>query len=269
MTKLGLILSLSVLLSISLISSSFADTGCRMDCEPPSIGVLYTGEKVVDKGFTINDKSFDVSERSQTLPTTVVRTGQNVNIKLIAYENSGAESLRDLSLSIGTFHDDLHKDILVTMSFKQVLTALVGHPLTSGSDVSQVTSVNDPTGLLKDVKIMSTPVDSYRTAVTMSFKVLRPIDTSDIIVQTMDAKKETGYNVLYQAIKVAGKDMTEKPVPPAKPIPMTPLKQIQHKISPSKVECREGYEKVTRNNGAVACVSTYTADLLRSMKQAS
>lgn len=269
MMNLSLIATLSVLLSVSLMSFSFADTGCRRDCEPPTLGVLYTGQKVVEKGFTINDKSFDVSERTQTLPTTVVRTGQNVNIKLVTFENSGAQYLRDVSLSLGNFEDDKHQNILATMSFKQQLTALVGHPLTSDSDVSPVTSVTDPSGMLKDVTIKATSVDSYRTAVEMSFKPVRPLDTSDIIIQTMDAKRETGYNVLYDAIKVNGKDITEKPQTPAKIPPPPPLKQLQKKIALQKVECRDGYEKITRTNGAIACVSSYTADMLRNMGMAS
>ena len=268
MTKLILI-AVFALLSISLVSISFADTGCRRDCEPPTLGVLYTGQKVVEKGFTISDKSFDVSERTQTLPTTAFRTGQSVNIKLIAYENSGAAYLRDVSLSIGNFEDDRHQNIIATISFQQPVTGLIGHALTSGSDVSQTSHVVDPTGLLKDISVKASGIDSYRTAIDMSFKIQRPLDASDIIIQTMDAKRETGYNVLYDAIKVGGKDVTEKPAPPTKSPPPPPLKQIQNKIALQKVECRDGFEKVTRTNGAIACVSTYTAMLLRNMGQAS
>jgi hypothetical protein len=263
------IVAVFALLSISLVSISFADTGCRRDCEPPTLGVLYTGQTVVEKGFTINDKSFDVAERTQTVPTTALRTGQPIAVKIITYENSGATYLRDVSLSIGNFEDDKHKNMIATMSFQQPFTGLLNRPLASGSDVSQTTSVDDPTGLLKDITITASEIDSYRTKIEMSFKIQRPLDTSDIIIQTMDAKRHTGYNVLYDAITVGGKDITEKPAPPAKTPPLPPLKQIQKKIPLQKVECRDGYEKVTRNNGAVACVSTYTADMLRSMGHAS
>jgi hypothetical protein len=267
MTKLVL-LGVLALLSVSLISISYANTGCSRDCEPPTLGVLYTGQKVVEQGFTINDKSFDVAERSQIVPITVVRTGQTVNVKLITYENSGATYLRKTSLSIGNFEDDRHKDMLATISFDQPFTGLLSRPLTSGSDVSQTSSVDDPTGLLKDVTVKASEVDSYRTRIEMSFKIVRPLDTSDIIIQTMDAKRLTSYNVLYDAIKVGGKDMTEKPAPPTK-MPPPPLKQIQNKVALQKIECRDGYEKVTRNNGAIACVSTYTAAMLRNMGHAS
>ena len=269
MLKFGLILSLSVVLAVSIITPSFADTGCRRDCEPPTLGVLYTGDKVVSNGLTINDKSFDVSEHTQTLPTTVIRTGQNTNIKLIVYENSGFQSIREVSLSIGKFNDDRHKNMISTITFSQPFTASLRQPLAQTSDVSQVTNVVDPSGLLQDVVVKATNIDQNRISIAISFKVQRPIDTSDIIVQTTDANRETGSNVFHDAIKASGKDMTQKPIPPAKPVPPSPLKQLHNKVSSNKVECRDGYEKITRNNGAVACVSTYTADLLRSMKQAS
>jgi hypothetical protein len=159
--------------------------------------------------------------------------------------------------------------MLATISFQQPFTGLLNRPLASSTDVSQTASVDDPTGLLKDVKITASEVDSYRTKIEMSFKIQRPLDTSDIIIQTMDAKRHTGYNVIYDAIQVDGKDITEKPAPQAKTPPPPPLKQIQKKVPLQKVECRDGYEKVTRNNGAIACVSTYTADVLRSMGHAS
>lgn len=268
MIKLPLIIAASVLLSVSLFPYSFADTSCRRDCEPPTLGVLYTGQRVVENGLTINEKSFNVAELAQTLPTINVKTGQSVTVKLVVYENSGATYLRDVSLSIAKFEDDRHKNILATMSFKQPFTGALGRPLVSGSDVSQVTSVDDPNGLLKDVTIKSSEIDSYRTGIVMSFKVLKPLAASDLIIQTMDAKRETGSNVFYDAIKINGKEIVEKTVPSTK-IPPPPLKQLQNKVSLQKVECRDGLEKITRNNGAVACVSTYSAEMLRNMGLAS
>lgn len=256
------------MLSISLFSYSFADTGCRRDCEPPTLGVLYTGQRVVENGLSINEKSFSVAERTQTIPTINVKTGQPINVKLVVYENSGVTQLRDVSLSIGNYEDDRNKNMLATLSFKQPFTASLGQPLVSGSDVSQVTSIEDTSGLFQDVLISASEIDSYRTEVDMSFKVLRPLEASDIIIQTMDAKRGTGYNIFYDAIKVNGKEIIQK-VEKSIKIPPPPLKQIQKKVSLQKIECREGLEKITRNNGAVACVSTYTADMLRNMGLAS
>jgi hypothetical protein len=263
-----LLLTISVMLSLSLFSYSFADTACNRDCEPPTLGVLYTGQRVVESGFSINEKSFSVAERTQTIPTTNVKTGQPVNVKLVVYENSGVTQLRDVSLSIGNYEDDRNKNVLATLSFKQLFTASLSRPLVSGSDVSKVISIEDTSGLLQDVSISAFEIDSYRTAVDISFKVLRPLETSDIIIQTMDAKRGTGYNIFYDAIKVNGKEITQKTEKSIK-IPPPPLKQLQKKISLQKIECREGLEKITRNNGAVACVSTYTADMLRNMGLAS
>jgi len=270
MAKLPIIIASAVLLSVTLFQlNSFADTGCRRDCEPPTLGFLYTGQQVVEKGFTINGKSFDVSELTQTIPTTAVRTGDTVTISLVVYENSGANYLRNTALSIGKYADDNHRNEVATISFKQPFSASPGHPLTSGSDVSQVTSVADPNGYLKDVKVTANEVDSYRMKIDMSFKVTKPLDTSDIIITTMDAKLGSRDNVLYNALKVNGKEIVSKAPPMIKPVPPTPLKQLKSKLTASQVECRDGYEKITRNSGAIACVSSYTADLLKSKGLAS
>lgn len=263
-----LLLIASAVLSLSLFSYSFADTGCRRDCEPPTLGVLYTGQRVVENGLSINEKSFSVAERTQTIPTINVKTGQLVNVKLVVYENSGSTYLRDVSLSIGNYEDDKNKNMLATLSFKQPFTGVLSRPLVSGSDVSQVTSIEDPSKLLQDVSISASEIDSYRMTIDMSFKILRPLETSDIIIQTMDAKSGTGHNVFYDTIKVTGKEIVQKAEKSTK-IPPPPLKQLQKKISLQKIECREGLEKITRNNGAVACVSTYTADMLKNMGLAS
>lgn len=98
--------------------------------------------------------------------------------------------------------------------------------------------------------------------------MLKPLDTSDIIVQTMDAKLETGSNVFYDTIKITGKEIVEKTPQPVKNVP-SPLKQLKAKIIPQKIECRDELEKVTRNNGVIACVSTYTANMMRNMSLAS
>ncbi|MBI5697597.1 MAG: hypothetical protein HZC29_03700 [Thaumarchaeota archaeon] len=268
-TIFQLLIVIAVLSSVSLVAvNTFADTSCRRDCEPPTLGVLYTGQRVVDNGLTINDKSFDVAEFTQTISTTIVKTGEVVAIKLIVYENSGAIYLRNTSVSIGDYADDNHKNMLATISFKQPFNAVLKQPLVSGSDVSQSTSVIDPNGLLKNVSVKTSEVDSYRTAVDISFKVVKPFDTSDIVIQTMDAKLETGSNVFYDGIKVTGKEIIEKISQPVKNVP-PPLKQIKAKITAQKIECRDGLEKIIRNNGAVACVSTYTADMMRNMGLAS
>lgn len=246
--------------------NAFADTGCRRDCEPPSLGVLYTGQRVVEKGFTINGKSFDVFEHTQTIPTTTVKTGDNIRIKLVVYENSGVNNIRDVSVSLGKYYDDNNINIMSTISFKQVFSAVFGRPLQGDSDVTQTSSVSDPNGMIKDVSVSATPVDSFRTVITISFKVVKPFDVSDIIISTTDAKRGSGTNVLYNAISAKGSPLVEKKAPEPKQV-VAPLKQIKTKLDAKNIECREGLELVVRKNGQPACVYPFTAELLRELQQ--
>ncbi len=261
-TLFQLTIAVAVLSSVSLLAvNAFADTGCRRDCEAPTLGVTYEGKRIVENGFTINGKSFDVDELTQTIPTTKVRTGELIQIHLVVFENSGGQYLRDTSLSIGNYADDTHVNILTTVSFDQNFNALLKEPLSRDSDVSKTSTIVDPNGILKDVTVKTSEVDSYRTAIDISFKVTKPIDTSDMIVQTIDAKKNSKTNVFYDAISVTGKQIVEvKAKPPAPHVP-APLKLLK---SHSQVVCREGFELVIRSvTGAPACVSTYTAEMLK------
>lgn len=261
-TLFQLLIAVTVLSSVSLLAvNASADTGCRRDCEAPTMGVTYEGKQIVDNGFTINGRSFNVDELTQTLPTTKVRTGEIVKIRLVVFENSGGEFLKNTSLSIGDYADDQHVNILSTISFDQNFVAVLKAPLSSDSDVSKTITVTDPSGLLKDVMVKTSDVDSYRTAVDIIFRVTTPIDTSDIIVKSIDAKKNSRTNVFYDAIAVTGKQIVEvKAKPPAPHVP-APLKLVK---SHSPVVCREGFELIKRSTtGAPACVSTYTAELLR------
>jgi len=258
-----LIIAVAVLSSVSLLAvNAFADTGCRRDCEAPTLGVTYEGQRLVEKGFTINGNSFDVDELTQTLPTTTVKTGQPVKIHLVVYENSGGQYLRDATLSIGNYTDDTHVNILSTIAFNQNFNVPLRADLLQDSDVSQTSAVTDPSGLLKDVTVKMAEVDSYRTAIDISFKVTKPIDTSDIIVQTIDAKRNSKTNVFNDAILVTDKQTSEvKAKTPAPRVP-APLKLLK---SNSEVVCKEGFELLKRSvTGAPACVSMHTAELLKN-----
>ena len=254
----------AVLLSVSLLSvNAFADVACRRDCEPPTLGVTYEGDRVIENGFTINGQPFNVDELSQTLPTTKVRTGELVKIQLKVFENSGTPFLRDTSLSIGNYKDDVNGNPLATISFKQNFVGLLRHDTSQDSDVSKTSVIDDPNGLLKDITVKATEIDTYRMVIDISFKVTKLLDTSDIAVQTTDAKRGNKSNVFYDAIKVTGKSIIEeKPQLPVNNV-LPPLKQIKKSHS-THVECRQGFELVMRSGAKLpSCVSTYTAEMLR------
>lgn len=257
-----LIIAVAVLSSVSLLTvNAFADVGCRRDCEPPTLGVTYEGKQIVNNGLTINGKAFDVEELTQTLPTTKVRTGEIVKIELVVFENSGQEYLKGTSLSIGNYVDDQHVNILSTISINQNFVALLKSPLPSDLDSSQVVTVTDPTWLLKDVVVKTSSVDSYRTSIVVTFRVTKPIDTSDIMVSTIDAKKNSRTNVFHDAISVTGKQVVEVKAKAHSTPPPAPLKLLK---AHSPIVCRDGYELVMRSGTtAPACVSTYTAAMLK------
>ena len=259
-----MMLTVISLASISLLTSNiYADTGCRVDCEAPTIGLLYTGQQIVDNGFTINGRSFNVAENTQEIPTTVVKTGNMVTVNLVAYENSGTTYLSKASVSVGKYTDDQKISRYATVSFLQPFTATLKSQ-TSGSDVTQTSSVTDSNSMLKNVKVKATGIDSYRTSIEISFAITKPLESSDIIVDTMDAKNNGHTNVFFNGIKVTGKEIPKELTKKVYNPPPTPLQQIKKNVSVKNVVCKEGFEKVTRLNGKVLCVSERAAQALRS-----
>lgn len=256
------------LASISLLSVNiYADTGCRRDCEAPTLGFLYTGQKVVDKGFTINGRSFDVAEHSQTLPTTTVKTGDRVMVNIIAYDNHGSKHISDISLTLGKYADDDHISKFATISYLKKFVATLRQPL-KDTDYMETSTVMDPTSMLKDVTVVGKDIGNGQLSIEMAFSVVKPLDTSDFIISTKDGNGNSANYLLYKGIKVTGKEILIE-TPQVIKTPPTPLKQTMNKISSDKVVCRDGYEKIIRPSGKVVCVSSYTAGLLKSLGQSS
>ena len=228
-----------------------------------TIGILYTGQKIVDNGFTINGRSFTVLKGYETIPTTVVKTGDIVTINLLAYENSGAGDLREISVSIGKYADDDRINRYATVSYLQEFAATLKLPV-SESDKTEKTTVADPKSILKDVKVKATKIDSYRTAVEISFKITKPLESSDIFVDMRDASRNSNTEVFKNGIMVTGKEIpSEETKKVYNPTP-SPMQQMKNNISTKNIVCREGFQKVTHVNGKVLCVSEHAAQILRS-----
>src|SRR5574339_403350 len=101
------ILLAGILVTSILAQESYAENSkCSVDCVAPTLGTLDDGKVIVEKGLTINDKSFDISGFSQTIPTQTLSIGQPVTVKLIVNENSGVSSLRYVSFAINDYNGE-------------------------------------------------------------------------------------------------------------------------------------------------------------------
>ncbi len=257
MTKvlLQVLIAVGVLSSVSLLTvNSFAENAdCSGDCEAPTLGVLDDGQRVVTNGLTINSRSVNVEEQIQSIPTTTFNTGDTAKVKLVVYENNGVSGLRHTSLTISDYKDDKHSSDKATVSFDQ------------NFEGTQTVTVTDPDGFLKGATAKATELNEFTTLVEFSFTIMKPFDTSAVIVESWDAKLSSRSNVFLNAVKANGDPIIEKaPLRPANIVP-APLKQVKVGVAPEMVECREGFELVIRSaTGAPACVYPFTAEILRN-----
>lgn len=222
MNKLVFAIFLAAILATSMLAhKSYADTGCRRDCEAPTFGTLDDGKTIVEKGFTINGQSFDVSGFSQTIPTQTIIVGQPVTVKLIVNENSGSSSLSYAAFSINDYKDERNQAEKAKIALSQDFTG------------AQKLEVLDFDKVLSNVKYNATQVDSFNTLIYFTFEFAKPLDKSAIILDAWDDSRNSRKNVLFDAIQVVEKSMekvkeekmTEKKTTTSKP----PVKMQEEK----------------------------------------
>ena len=186
---------IGILTTVIISQSSFVDAAisCSRDCTPPTLGVTDNGRRVIENGFMINDKSFNVESHSQSIPTQVFKTGDKVTIKLTGYENSGISNMRHVTLAITDYNNkhDYHDKAKISIdhSFDGAVTR----------------NVADATGLLDKVNVKAQRIDSFTGTLTISFVVAKPLNTSSITVHMWDAGLSTNTNIFEDAIQVVGK----------------------------------------------------------------
>ncbi len=254
MTKVLLqVLIVGILSSVSLFAvNAFAENAnCSRDCEAPTIGALDNGQQVVKNGLTIGGQSVNVEQHLQSISTQAFSTGNTVKVKLLVYENDGVRGLRHVSFAISDYQDDNHHSDKATISFDQDFEG------------KQSVSVTDDAHLLKGATATATALDEFNTSVEFSFTIVKPFDTSAVIVESWDADHSSRSNVFLDAVKAYGNPIIEKISQPEKYV-LAPLKQVKAGVAPEKVQCREGFELVIRSTGAPACVYPLTAETLRN-----
>jgi hypothetical protein len=253
MTKilLQLLIAAGILSSAAVLTTNAYAEICSTNCEAPTIGVINNGQRIVDNGLIINGRAFDVEENIQTIPTMTLNTGNMAKIKLEVYADGGVSTLEHVSIAISDYKDDRNQNELASIWLEQDFTG------------EQTVTVVDPNGIFKGATAKTTQIDSFRTMVEFSFKVMKPFDTSSLVAYMWDNGKASRTNVFLDAVRATGDEIIDY-VPTLSTMTPAPLKQVTNGVAPQDVECRAGLELVIRTTGAPACVYPFTAETLRS-----
>lgn len=229
------ILLAGILVTSILAQESFAENSkCDGDCEAPTFGTLDDGKIIVEKGISINGKSFDITGFSQTIPTQTLIVGQTNTIKIIVYENSGVKSLRYVSLAVSDYKGERDQ------------TEKARIALTQDFEGIQKLDVLDFDKLLSNVRYNATQVDSFTTVIYFTFDFAKPVDKSTLIIEAWDDSRSSRKNILLDAIKVEEKSMEkvkeEKMIEKKTTQKKTPLK-IEEKKDKKSEKSKEKSKK--------------------------
>ncbi len=164
-----------------------------LDCTAPSIGISNNFKdpvRVIDEGFTLNEKSFDVREFAQIYDTIHTETGVTNTIQLKIYEDSKPENIRKAILFLGLDSSDIHRN----------LACIVWENDSRGE---KTITIVDKYDLFENESATSTIVDDL-LLLNYTFTSKIPIPFSTIGVELRDNQYNFGLNYFENVIKVSG-----------------------------------------------------------------
>ena len=200
----------SVLLSILIVPNAilvFGDHGsgssgggCSGDCAPPTLGLDNSGREYVEKGFTINGKSHEVTHFKQEIPNQVVEVGDSVEVKLKIYENSGTNYLSHVGLLLG-LEEKMVSGVKVHSHAVQILWE-------QNLDGKSSFEVKDPDNFVRDVTVENELVsDSFGNKeglnqITFKFSPTKSFDTDTILVEMWDYERNKWTNSFFGPLTI-------------------------------------------------------------------
>lgn len=202
-----LFFSLFAILIIPLNGNAFADHGsgssgggCSGDCAPPTLGEDNSGKDFVEKGFSINNKSFDVADFKQDISNQIVKTGEPVEITLKIYENSGTQYLAHVGLLMG-LEEKMVSGVKVNSHEVQIIWKQT-------LDGNTSIEVIDPNQLVTDVSVENELArDAFGNKeglnqLVFTFTPTKPYDTNVILVEMWDYERNSWTNSFYNGLTI-------------------------------------------------------------------
>ena len=214
MNKKLFLFSFLVLLIIPLNENVLADHGsggaggCSGDCSPPTLGIDNSGQTYVEKGFTINNNSYDVADFKQDIPNQIVNTGDQIEITLKIHENSGTQYLSHVALLMGLEEK--------TISGVKVHSHEVQIIWEQALDGNTSVDVIDPNKLVSDVSVDNELAkDAFGNKegvnqLVFKFTPITPYDTSVILVEMWDYERNSWTNYFYNGLTIEGETLDIK-----------------------------------------------------------
>ena len=185
----------------SVAYSASNKAGCTSECMPPTMGVLrYNQMKVVDEGFGINDKFYDVELSKQTLPTHTATVGEPIRITTKVWENSGHQFLEHVQLSFLVGKTVIQGGAVISEGASSITWNKNFEGKVQLSD-------DDPNEAILDYEVNHHLMETI-TVIEWDVILKKPMNEKTIKVTMWDQKKNKWDNYFNEALTI--KSQTEK-----------------------------------------------------------
>ena len=146
--------------------------------------IYPTGEKSDNLPFTINDDGFIISGYTNQMQTSVAKTGEPVEMRLIIYETNEIQHI--------TFYTNLLDRQTELHQSDTYITYDSGQPL----------EIVDPHGYFDAVDVEISEVDDIRQEINYEITFAKPMDTTDVVFRMWDEKRNSGDTQLRDVLQV-------------------------------------------------------------------
>jgi hypothetical protein len=189
----------TVSLTTSGIVAYGGGSGCK-DCEEPTLGVLSSGQRVVEDGFTYNGHSVDVERFFTPYPLITAQVGKQNTAQFKIYENRGPDNIAHFSFAFG-----LGKDQIISESKTMI-------EVDFARDRTQTVTVTDPENALDNVSVTTDKVacnggPTQCLEITINHMFREPLDFDIVGTDVWDYSRQSWQNYYNHGIEVVGPSM--------------------------------------------------------------
>ena len=216
-----------------------------IDRLPPSFNVgFHKGENPL----SINSNEISFAEFPKLNNPITANVKEPVEIVFRIFEESGAENVRTLSLSMNHQGTDLVStppETFITWNSELIFDQI---PKTKGvKGITELVQINDPDELFSDVEVSSSR-DGHRLELIFNIEFDKPMEKSNILIFTADRIGNPMFCNILDALEISSDT-----------VPM----QENIESNDSKTKCNKPLiEAVKKSNGELICIKPSTAEIL-------
>jgi len=183
------------------ISQAGQGSGCRSDCQAPTLGVNSEGDRFVTNGFTYNGKSTDVESFYTPYPLITANVGQQNKAVFKIYDNYGPQNVAHFSFAFG-----LGDDQIISESKAMI-------ELDIDFDGTETVTITDPENALENVRVRTSTGNCNSDfaieclIVTIDHTFRAPLDFNMVGTDVWDTRLNSWQNYYNHGIEVVGESL--------------------------------------------------------------